>query len=174
MLVDIRPAREGDPLAFLGSVDLRGLRLWGEAPFSAPVNVDGSVYVRHGQVEIDYTVGYTRSGHCARCMAETAQSGSLRFNHPVKEIADETGFEDIIPAPGGLLNMTELAGADLLLTFVSPLLCREDCRGLCCQCGVDLNYADCDCAGLPPMSPNKVKIIIKEVPANGGSKDENK
>ena len=172
MLVDIRPAREGAPRSFSGKVDLSDLRLWGGVPFPMPVEVQGIIRVLHGQTEVDYTVSYTLSGHCARCLSPTRSESSLSFSHPVKESLDDESLADLIPAPGGLLNIKELAGADLLLEFTHPLLCKEDCKGLCCQCGADLNTVDCDCAGPPPMSPNRAKFMIKEVPTNGGSKDE--
>ena len=172
MLVDIRPAREGAPRSFSGKVDLSGLRLWGGVPFPLPAEVQGSVRVLHGQTEVDYTVSYILSGQCARCLAPTRSEGALSFSHPVKESPEDESLADIVSAPGGLLDLGALAGADLLLEFTHPLLCKEDCKGLCCQCGTDLNMADCDCAGPPPMSPNKAKFIIKEVPVNGGSKDE--
>ena len=33
----------------------------------------------------------------------------------------------------------------ILLELPSRILCREDCKGLCCQCGADLNINECSC-----------------------------
>ena len=45
----------------------------------------------------------------------------------------------------GVIDLTENVREDMLLTLPSRCLCREDCRGLCPQCGLDLNTGSCDC-----------------------------
>jgi uncharacterized protein len=40
----------------------------------------------------------------------------------------------------------------LLLTAPDTPHCREDCRGLCAHCGVDLNEEPCRCEGREPDS----------------------
>ena len=47
-------------------------------------------------------------------------------------------FED------GVLELAGWARDALVLALPPRLLCREDCRGLCPVCGVDLNEADPD------------------------------
>ena len=44
---------------------------------------------------------------------------------------------------------------------VQPL-CREECRGLCPQCGVDRNRETCDCAAPRDASPFAVLATLKE------------
>ena len=43
------------------------------------------------------------------------------------------------------LPLQELVEEDLILDQPSKILCREDCRGLCPQCGKDLNQGLCGC-----------------------------
>jgi uncharacterized protein len=38
-----------------------------------------------------------------------------------------------------------LARETFILNMPSKTLCREDCRGLCSGCGVNLNYEKCRC-----------------------------
>jgi uncharacterized protein len=40
-------------------------------------------------------------------------------------------------------------------------LCREDCAGLCPQCGIDRNTASCDCAERKPDSPFAVLSALR-------------
>jgi uncharacterized protein len=41
------------------------------------------------------------------------------------------------------------------LQFQTPFqpLCKEDCKGICSHCGVDLNHGGCVCKNLNPKSP---------------------
>ncbi|MCI0336353.1 MAG: DUF177 domain-containing protein [Acidobacteria bacterium] len=43
------------------------------------------------------------------------------------------------------INLDEMVLEQLELNLPSRVLCREDCRGLCTQCGADLNVEQCDC-----------------------------
>ena len=46
---------------------------------------------------------------------------------------------------GHVLELDEAVRTALLLEMPSRVLCKEDCRGLCCQCGADLNINECSC-----------------------------
>ncbi len=43
------------------------------------------------------------------------------------------------------LDITQEVRDLLLLGLPGKCLCREDCRGLCAQCGTDLNLQTCSC-----------------------------
>lgn len=44
------------------------------------------------------------------------------------------------------IDLDELILEQLELSLPGRVLCREECRGLCPQCGADLNIERCDCA----------------------------
>ena len=44
-----------------------------------------------------------------------------------------------------ILNLAEIIRQDLLLAAEPTALCRPDCRGLCPNCGQDLNEGPCGC-----------------------------
>jgi uncharacterized protein len=44
-----------------------------------------------------------------------------------------------------LLNLTEAVRQRVLLDIPMATLCKEDCAGLCAQCGHDLNLGPCEC-----------------------------
>ena len=46
------------------------------------------------------------------------------------------------------IDLDEMVIEQLELSLPFRLLCTEDCRGLCPQCGVDLNNDKCDCQPL--------------------------
>jgi uncharacterized protein len=49
------------------------------------------------------------------------------------------------------IDLDELVLEQLELSLPSRVLCREECRGLCPQCGADLNVEQCDCK--PQIDP---------------------
>ena len=63
--------------------------------------------------------------------------------------------EDTYPIEGDHLDLQPLVRDALLLELPLAPLCREDCRGLCPECGADLNAAPCECrpAGDPRWGP---------------------
>ncbi|NLZ62609.1 MAG: DUF177 domain-containing protein [Lentisphaerae bacterium] len=46
---------------------------------------------------------------------------------------------------GKVLDLTPDIREDILIIFPQHCLCREDCRGLCLQCGENLNVSSCTC-----------------------------
>jgi uncharacterized protein len=49
------------------------------------------------------------------------------------------------------LELDQLIREQLELALPARVLCREDCRGLCAQCGSDLNLEPCQCPA--PVDP---------------------
>jgi uncharacterized protein len=86
-------------------------------------------------------------GNCRRCLIETTQHVSEEAHFLFAE-ADEEEAEDPdvfqIEAKASKLDLRPAIREQWLLSAFS--LCREDCKGLCPNCGTDLNEATCDCA----------------------------
>ncbi len=98
----------------------------------------------HGSVEAETA--------CHRCLA------TARIELPVDFYArvlargerlpeDEDEGEDIIPRSkdGKTVDVAPRVREDLILALPTKVLCSSDCRGLCPQCGQDLNLGTCDC-----------------------------
>ncbi|MCK9248914.1 MAG: DUF177 domain-containing protein [Solirubrobacteraceae bacterium] len=79
----------------------------------------------------------TISGPCMRCLQPT--SAGVRVDS--REL-DERSGDAQLDSPyvdGDALDVTRWANDGLVLALPARVLCREDCRGLCPECGVDLN-----------------------------------
>ena len=63
---------------------------------------------------------------------------------------------------GHELDLTPLFLEVVALAIPVQPLCREDCKGLCPQCGVDRNQSSCDCAAPREASPFAVLESLKE------------
>ncbi len=136
---------EGLSLSFSWKLDFSGLSV-GQGGFSEPVSVDATVSHLAGIVLIDYTVSYTLHLHCDRCLAPFDRAESQSFSHELVTTGSESGEgETALVIPNMRLDIEDMVQTDLFLTFPMKFLCREDCKGLCPQCGKDLNQGECDC-----------------------------
>jgi uncharacterized protein len=58
---------------------------------------------------------------------------------------------DVFPYTGDVIDLEPLVREQFVLSIPYAPLCKEDCRGLCPQCGIDRNVASCECAA--PIDP---------------------
>ncbi|HEU4434838.1 MAG TPA: DUF177 domain-containing protein [Pyrinomonadaceae bacterium] len=47
---------------------------------------------------------------------------------------------------GESIDVDEIVKEQVLLAVPARALCREDCKGICPECGIDLNTGQCNCA----------------------------
>ncbi len=52
---------------------------------------------------------------------------------------------DIIEASDGNVNLHDTLCDELMIVSSSQSLCSDDCKGLCTECGINLNEESCDC-----------------------------
>jgi uncharacterized protein len=95
---------------------------------------------------------------CVRCLTTTEQSlvaecEELWYYPPEKAPPDAEWiiYED------ANLDLAPLARENFLLEIPIQVLCRSDCRGLCSQCGQDLNAGPCDCED-EPLDPRLASL----------------
>lgn len=133
-------------LPFNTSLDLSGVRMDGVSPFSGPVPIKGKASSFAGIVTVEYHIGYTLGLPCNRCLESVVQHREIHVSQvAVRSLSGDDG-DDFFVLPDGRLDLGEAAYADIILDMPSKILCREDCRGLCPECGANLNHEPCRCA----------------------------
>ena len=123
----------------------------------APVRLGGQDYsVGAGTVEASIDVSRTTSGYAFRLRFEAPLNGPcmrcLNDAHPIVLVdtreVEQPGEAEDLHTPyldnEGRLELRGWARDALMLSLPARLLCRDDCRGLCPVCGVDLNSVDPD------------------------------
>ena len=97
---------------------------------------------------------------CVRCLREFLQTYDIPVNAQyLSEAPSVAHGEHVMPVEeaeayyyhGDVMVLDDLLRQEVLLALPIKPLCREDCRGLCPQCGEDLNVRACSCA--PPIDP---------------------
>lgn len=90
---------------------------------------------------------------CVRCLNPYQQEILIDLEEEYLPVIDiETGgrilLEDqdtFVIDDHHILNLGEAVRQYFLLNLPMQPLCREDCIGICPECGVDLNQQECDC-----------------------------
>jgi uncharacterized protein len=91
---------------------------------------------------------------CSRCLEEYISPVSLSIREEYLPTVDvDTGLP-IPPSEEGeylqidenhILDMTDVVRQVILTTLPMQPLCKIECKGLCPECGQNLNMAKCDC-----------------------------
>jgi uncharacterized protein len=110
---------------------------------------------------------------CARCLEPVAEKVAESFDliyrpQGVDAVAEEQSISSAETEIGyyqgeGLL-LEDVLKEQVLLALPVKQVCREDCKGLCPQCGTNLNTGSCDCAtGMPDPRWSALEDIRKKL-----------
>ena len=94
---------------------------------------------------------------CDRCLIEFNQDNESSFDLVLTrniEIAEDSRNFDVLlfPDSADSIDLTELFHDQISLEDPFKKLCKENCKGLCSNCGQDLNNGTCDCKFEEPTS----------------------
>jgi len=137
------------PLEFSGQIENLGDRL----------NVVGEV---HTTVEL----------LCSRCMEVMSLEVNAPFseifsNH--KDVVEEEREEEIFFFEGDEIDIGSHVTRAILLELPMKALCKEECKGLCPECGINLNFAECQCVE-DTIDPrfSALKKLVNQSSTEGG------
>ena len=85
----------------------------------------------------------------------------------IVEAEPEEEPDDQYHYQGNQLELASMLREHVILSAPMQPLCSDDCRGLCAQCGKDLNEGPCQCAVEPPIPTFRVVQGMKH--KTGGS-----
>ncbi len=103
---------------------------------------------------VDGWVDLTLELSCTRCLKQFEQPMHVPFEerfYPTIDVITGAPLppaeeEDVFPIDDHhQIDLTEAIRQQVLLNIPMVTLCKEDCTGLCSQCGHDLNLGPCDC-----------------------------
>ena len=114
---------------------------------SEPVNASGVVRNTAGVLVMTGEISTTIHGVCDRCAGEFQRDVEFPIDVVlVTELSNEDNEDEwVFPLEGDCADLEEIVRTVFVLNFDSKLLCKEDCKGLCCKCGKNLNEGPCNC-----------------------------
>lgn len=135
MKIDVVKLTNDKRIRLKQSCEVQSLDL--EAPdirFAGPIDVavwaqkKNEIVIVEGQIFLSLILA------CSRCLKEypSGLTRKITFNYPV-------GKSDFT------IDLTDDLRSEIILGYPLNPLCRPDCRGLCLNCGEDLNEDKCKC-----------------------------
>ena len=147
---DALEAPEGDPEAGHGAADLDlyadGGHVFAAGAFRGGVTVACSRCVEPVRIPIEEKLRVTFMPR-HELPAEDDEPAPAEAEGP--EVAEED--LDLFPYDGDAIDLEPLFREQFVLAVPFAPLCREDCKGLCPQCGIDRNTGTCSCEA--PIDP---------------------
>ena len=137
----------GASLPFSTSVDLSDLLYGTSYPVSEPVLASGNVRNTAGVLVMTGDIRTTIHGVCDRCAADFTQDVELPIDVVlVTELSNEENEDEwVFPLEGDSADLEDIVRTVFVLNMDSKLLCKPDCKGICCRCGKNLNDGPCSC-----------------------------
>ena len=90
---------------------------------------------------------------CSRCLEEAQMSVNVPFRYTLMPALEDNREEVELTEEdleygvydGEIIDCDPLIYEQIVLQIPMKVLCRDDCRGLCPQCGANLNMGVCSC-----------------------------
>ncbi len=81
---------------------------------------------------------------CSRCLDRYSTNIELSISEEYTNNQMQES-EDVILVADSSIDLEQVIKENILLSLPIKKLCSEDCKGLCQNCGVNLNKGNCDC-----------------------------
>jgi uncharacterized protein len=116
---------------------------------------------RHGKhqtikdIRLDGELAVQLETDCARCLEPVVTDVKHGFDLLYRPLGADAGREELSVTSaeaeisyyqGDGLQLEDVLREQVLLAVPLRAICREDCKGLCPQCGANLNEKRCSCA----------------------------
>ncbi len=120
----------------------------------APAAVNGKIRLSGNEVFVNGHVETRAQVECDRCLKPVELPVNVDFtleyisdsDYESTEVAELTEEEMSVSVfDGSAIDVDEIVKEQILLAVPTRMLCREDCKGICPECGADRNTGKCDC-----------------------------
>ena len=120
----------------------------------APAAVNGKIRLSGNEVFVNGHVETRAQVECDRCLKPVELPVNVDFT---LEYISDSDYESIETAElteaemsvsvfdGAAIDVDEIVKEQILLAVPTRMLCREDCKGICPECGADRNTGECNC-----------------------------
>lgn len=102
-------------------------------------NLGDRIFQVTGQIEV------VANALCSRCLTPTQIRLNIGFSLKFSDIISESEDDDLIQFYGDEIDLYPQILEEIVLNWPSQILCKSDCRGLCPNCGANLNTTFCKC-----------------------------
>jgi uncharacterized protein len=153
MIIDLASVQTM-PKPLTAEIDGAQIDLEGDGSVNGAARFDGETFREGTKVHLRGTIATDVRVECARCAEPLTRHLDIPFEDVFVNAAEETNEKDLEVEGSDLdeqlvigneIDLTETIREQILLNLPEQVLCKEDCKGLCPQCGANRNLLDCDC-----------------------------
>lgn len=122
------------------------------------IAVEGRIEFFDPDFRLQATYGYRQQLECSRCLRpiDREMKGEIDMLVEIGGSEESSGETRLEASDLGLLQVAQdeldtepILIDELQLNIPMKPLCQPDCKGLCGECGADLNRGDCSCDKAP-------------------------
>ena len=110
------------------SIDMEGVS------FIKPVDVKANVLKSGTEMFADILLESPVEYTCSKCLSKFEGVFKKKFNL-ILEVK-----------PAEIVELDDEIRQEIIVDYQMKIVCKEDCKGLCPNCGQNLNSGECDCS----------------------------
>jgi uncharacterized protein len=110
-----------------------------------PVKLNGTLAKVGDILTLNCTVHTVLELNCSRCLEKFRYSVDMTIEEEFTNSEKASKDDDVIFIDSDTIDITEILENNIILTLPIKRLCNENCKGLCQQCGTNLNLSTCKC-----------------------------
>lgn len=115
---------------------------------TSSINIDLQLTKVLKEVSVSGNIEFSIDAPCSRCM----ETVNIDINPPVElivtpaeNISEEDEDLDHVTYAGDEMDLTNFVREQIAISLPIKVTCNENCKGLCSECGANLNKEVCDC-----------------------------
>jgi uncharacterized protein len=109
--------------------------------FSGTLSKEGDILLLEGRVNtlLELT--------CSRCLSKYSYAVNIAIIEKFTNTNNgkENKDDEVIFIDSNIVDITEIIENNIILILPIKRLCKDNCKGLCQQCGTNLNNSKCQC-----------------------------
>ena len=147
MKLDLREIIEvpGSSVSFACELETETVMFPHIREYITPPRASGVVKNSAGLLTLEGTLTARLTQVCDRCLEEFTADKTVPLSAVLADSPQDAESAEVFPLSGDELDLSDVLEALFVLEMDSKSLCREDCLGLCPDCGANLNEGDCSC-----------------------------
>ncbi len=130
---------------FQFSINLSDVEFYGIYPFVDDVKIEAHLKNSAGVVTLKIQGDACYQAPCDRCATNCSEHILVDREYILANEIENEDNDNILLIAEDELNLAELSRTEVMLQIPMKHLCSPTCKGLCSQCGANLNLSSCNC-----------------------------
>jgi len=141
------------PMALQGSLDLTELfRDHSDYRLLAPLEYELAANAADDRIHVTGRLKSVVGMVCSRCLDEIVETVEVPFEEQFRVAGDEDedgetneDEDDAVPVTDERIDLAPYVAEEFIVQLPYAPLCKDACKGLCPECGSNLNEQSCGC-----------------------------